>query len=428
MRYLAPLALATTLALACGGGGNADDASTTASSSGEGDGEAGSNAESSAGESATTDTGETTGSTPCANDWDCDTDGELCVDGVCEPCNRCSIASYSPIAEPTRLVMVLDRSTDAGARVWDHDDLAATPERPLLEVVRDAIFEWEDFTAQNIEFELVLAPGETACEDCYEPSACLLDAGSVVPTSPDDIPTAGRGASPIAAALTRAHALAPDDNIPRHGVIWLAASVPNCQAGSTCASGDGCPLLENVDDSLADTLAAWAADGDATAVVAVAPATASAGEAPDDGLAAADFSALLQELAAAGGAGASASEAFFPGETQSDLVDAIANAGGQFTSCRYDLEEPPNMPLLPEQLDFVDMDVEGVVMPRLSQTECESGTQNGFHWIEPGLRVELCGPACLDAKRGQEVSINVYPSNVPACWCDERARGRYGGE
>ena len=122
----------------------------------------------------------------------------------------------------------------------------------------------------------------------------------------------------------------------------------------------------------------------------------------------------LNAIATAGGAPQAGPESFYNATNEAELMSALSLIAGELTSCEIDLSLPPNMVPQPNQVDYVEFEIDGMDVPQLdvSEEECLAGTQSGWIWLIEGQTVLFCGMACDDLKTTLAVE-GTYGCNIP---------------
>lgn len=307
--------------------------------------------------------------------------GSGCAPQVCE------LETFAPQAQEEGLLMlVVDRS---GSMAQAAPSYGTTRWSALVEVIGSVASQLE----QSVELGLMLypdrevhscTPGQVDVAPDYGRAAMLAAELEAFSSSP-------LGATPTAGTLAAARAyLAPRANGTEHLAVVLATDGgPNCNAAldpNTCACtfpdgdcsqvGDGSACLDHV-DAVAE-VAALAAIGIDTYVIGIPGAE--------------DYGWVLDEMAEAGGTGAS-----YDAHDVDALEDAFAQIGRQVSSCTLVLEH--------ETADVhqvaVEIDGEPFVRDPLHL--------DGFDLTEDGT-LTLYGDAC---QRWQDISLGHTRSGAP---------------
>ncbi len=297
-----------------------------------------------------------------------------------------------------QIMLVLDNSP-AMLDPWDHDGDPQTPEQPRWASVRAALL--AVLPAQNdLTLDLGLASFPTAdAEDSDDAAACRVTPALIVPTSdtpPADVlaalppanppPGSFVGGAPIRQAIVEAlPQIAEPPGSPR-AIFVLANSAPNCDPNAP-------DLLEALDSGAVDAAASAAAAGVRVFVFGIGASTTPNPPQADHRP---DTVTVDLELAALAGAG----QGFYVNvASEAALISQLASMFEvEGSTCIIAVDPAP----APDQA-VAGVRVDGDEVPRIKDCAAESG----WHPLDGGTSIELCGAACTQFKTSGDAEILV---------------------
>ena len=297
-----------------------------------------------------------------------------------------------------QIMLVLDHSP-AMLDPWDHDGDPQTPEQPRWASVRAALL--AVLPAQDdLTLDLGLASFPTAdAADSDDAAACRVTPALIVPTSeapPADVlaglppanppPGSFVGGAPIRQAIVEAlPQISGPPGSPR-AIFVLANSAPNCDPNAP-------DLLESLDSGAVDAAASAAAAGVRVFVFGIGPSTTPNPPQEDHRP---DTVTVDLELAALADAGAG----FYVNvASEAALVSQLASMFEvEAFSCIVAVDPVP----APDQA-VTGVRVDGDEVPRIEDCAAESG----WHPLDGGTSIELCGAACTQFKTSGDAELLV---------------------
>jgi hypothetical protein len=356
-------------------------------------------------------TGTTSPQAPETSDGDAtsDDDGE----------HECGGFELVPTYVRPHVMFVVDVSASM-LEGWEHDDDPSTPTVSRWHSVRALLEQLIPAIEDPILLGLVRAPASDAClgGTCTDANVCLVEpepeieigennGAQILVTLPDSFASSLEivGASPIAAAYSSArdHLLAQAEDMPSYIVLIT-------DGGANCVEPSLPEAVEVFDAGLEAMVGeAYSTYGIGTIVVAVdvaeQPSSAALPDTP-----AVDAQAALDAIALAGGLpriGGSEPRKFFEVRDIEDL-QVMFESACQVTDCTVDLTTSPAGPPEPVQIPLMEIEMEGLEVPYVS--ECAS--EDGWSWIEEGEVLTFCGLHCEKFKLGAFVDV-AYGCPLP---------------
>lgn len=342
--------------------------------------------------------------------------------------NSCGEAVVTIPAPAIAVVFALEKSVSmvsVPGGQWDHDaddldddgqsdadpDQPATPKTSrwmsLYHAVSDTLTQFDAALVAG----LALFPGAAATLD-YTVAACPADAAPIVPLAPQnaaaiiaalpaadatDLKGASPGAAAIASATTALAELEPE--FARH-IVYVTDGAANCHAGS-----DPPPLFETLDPDLAARVTDATAQEITTHVIGIAIPDSTSPNAKDGEPDDINTHDHLDQLATLGGAALPGPTKFHLATRESDLLLALDTILRSTRPCVVTLDPPPPGP------DHVEIHVDNISYGTTSVVDCT--TEDGWHYLEPGLTIELCGAACRDYQRVGSVEATYHCPPTP---------------
>lgn len=318
---------------------------------------------------------------------------------------------------PRQLMLVVDTSASM-LDSWDHDGDPMTPTLTRWAAARGLIEQLLPMLADHFAVGLQRYPSAAACPNglCSDADVCLVaDAPELAPeffNGPailDALPPGDatlHGGSPVRLAYASAHAqlLEPADQLRQ--IILITDGAGNCSDGATLPDA-----YQQYDDALLPLVQqAFNDDGIYTLVVGVGVSDSEL--APGDDRPQVNAFTALNELALTGGAPFDSGQhpQKFYGPDQLDALLAGLEPLFETPTCEIDLNATVVGPPEPTQIPFVELSMDGQVLPYLDESCAGS---DGWTWIDYGRILTLCGEPCDQFKYGDAGLHIEYGCEAP---------------
>lgn len=328
--------------------------------------------------------------------------GETCVDGVCVPASCAPEAVARTFAAPA-VVFSVDKSRSMSLNTWDDDGDANTPEVTRWTTIREALIA-AAMTWGEVEFGLKLFP-DLGVPSTYTADACAISAAVNAPVGPNGAAALNMilpatddgvgGGTPAKAGIevAVAHLQGVGEAAPRRPrfVIVVIDGAANCRADAV----DDLERFETYDAGVLDAAAAGLMSGSPVAVIGVdisAELTPAMTDGQPDGV---NVSALLDDLALAGGLARGGAERYYNTHDAATVKSSLAELIGGMV-CTVVVDPPHPSSVLSGLL------AGGEAAPMLDPTAC--GLENGWYDAGGG-RLRLCGALCELYRAGGELSL-----------------------
>lgn len=346
------------------------------------------------------------------------------------PCD-CGVALIDVLIMPIDLVFVLDKSGSMELNpegFWDHDaddldldgisdldpnqNLPATPEISRWESLHRVIEQTLVTFDGSLRLGLSLFPSLEAT-DASDTSACPVEGLIEVAVGPMngqailealppavDAKLAGGTPGSAAIAATATALAAGDPEHPRH-IIYVTDGAANCK-------GDGPQAFETYDETLHDqVIQALAVDAITSHIIGIEIADVTSPVDPDGQPDGVNNHERLNELATQGGAPRPGPEKFFNATNEEQLRAAVEQIVRDVLPCTAVLDPPPKFP------DEVGIEVGAVNYGKTQVRDC--ATESGWHYLDPGQSIELCGMACLDYQSAGRLDAVYHCGDTGSC-------------
>jgi hypothetical protein len=310
---------------------------------------------------------------------------------------QCGESQFVLEVNPTRIMLVLDKSGSMVSNTWDHDDDPSTDEVTRWSSLHATVDLATSAFDGSIDYGMLLYPSLEATST-YDANACVVANAPEVPVAPQNataimnaLPPANatnaiQGGTPSATAVSVAleELRGFDASLPR-AILFITDGEANCRADAGVVT----QLFEVYDDTLHTLVEdAWTAEGIPTYVVGIAIRDEILPVAVDgtpDGI---NPHEQLNLLAEQGGRPQQGGDALYYAATnQLELEAALSEIAAEQFDCVVDLVPEPEHPT------FVKIEINGVEYPRLA--DCAAG--DGWVYSNPDGpydTIVLCGAAC----------------------------------
>lgn len=355
----------------------------------------------------------------CAADRDCGPALTCHADGVCADVPACGELPLTIADMRPKVVLLLDHSEsmkrcldapEERSACFDPDPPGPSRWDALAGVVQAAV----DGLADRVDFAAIVFPSDDLPDLLKQGYACRFNAATTIafgPTAaaaieaavPPDRDREPSGENPVRDAWTAARALLDDvtgDAVPPRMIVLLTDNPPNCPGGGADLETN----TEKLDPSVADLVAAGAADGVPTLVVGISIQDQLAGVVPGDGqIDLVNPNLYMTGLAEAGGAPQPGATPYLhlgdsddlPGVTGA-LIAAIDALTADLGRCRVRLREAPEAP------ELVAVGLDG----RLRRDDPTCADDQAWRWPGDDRRaIELCPGACARLTAGAGVRV-----------------------
>jgi hypothetical protein len=355
-------------------------------------------------------------------DGDLDTTGETTDDSDTSP--NCGEVSIVPTYVPPNVVLVVDASGSMVLNSWDHDLNGGTPDVTRWNSLHGVVTSVMGEFGSSMNAGIQRFPSEDACPDatqqssnCYNADSCITNNAPEVSIALDNgaailaaIPGANAGVTEIVGGTPATHGIngavshlmSQPEELDRY-ILLITDGAANCTPGGQSTFD----LIELYDETLAPTVEAAYTDNAITTFVVGIDIVDQAVGAGVDGSPEANPFARLNEVALAGGAPKNEgmdAEKFFNSTNQDELLSALGLIIEDITECIIDLNDTPEGPPPPDQVQYVSFTSDGMDVPKVD--DCEN--EDGWTWIEEGVIVTFCGIYCDDFKTGTAVFDGTY--------------------
>lgn len=343
----------------------------------------------------------------CVDDRECGP-ALLCSDGFCggkrEDCADPQVIQHANLLP--NVVLVLDRSGS-----MDDPYLPGTDRWQVQAELVDAILEQ---AAGTMNVGAIFFPAPNA-EDKYDGRGCRASASLDVPLCGDEggacvgdsaaireLLSAGGaiGNSPTVAALevARAELDALHPELTR-AIVLVTDDAPNCTDLPNPLPSDP-DYVDLLDERIFASVTAASSGGVPVFVVGVGVSEALNPETSLDGkIDNIVPSAVLSELAIAGGQPRAGERAYYVPEEASELLAALAALPAASLDCRIPLGDPP------AYANFLGVEVDGVAVDFLQAPRCDDS--DGFRYTSTAYdAIELCGAACEAYRSSGAVTVH----------------------
>lgn len=317
----------------------------------------------------------------------------------------CGADVHTPIGKPPLIYFVIDRSgsmaeldTDSGDTRYERVVDAA------VQVVADLGSLVRTGAALFPDPEVVDSDECAVGAEVYAPK---VSAGKTA--FRDAIDGEPFGGTPVASTIEALSERILDQEGPR-AVILATDGAPNCNAEATCEPSDclvnlsgECPFdIENCCDPAQG--GTWLNCVDRVSSVLAVQSLANAGaKVYVVGIPGSEqFSAILNQLAAVGGAAQPNADTFYYRVDDLDELSGVFKGiAGELVSCTYDLTDPPDAP------GKTNVYFDGAVVVQ--------DAENGWVWIDEDT-IELVGDGCAKLKTGTVAEVQIVsgcPTETP---------------